>query len=89
MTSISSFSTRMKDMDIGENTSPNRIFAINKYGFICKNCNIHYFNHYLNDDCRIFISCKDYNNYASLENMNPLEEVDKESLKNLIEELKK
>lgn len=68
-----------------ENTSPNQIFAINEYGFVCEHCDIHYFNHYLNDNCRIFISCKDYNNYASLEDMDADEEVDKESLKNFID----
>ena len=68
-----------------ENTSPSQIFAINEYGFVCEHCDIHYFNHYLNDNCRIFISCKDYNNYASLEDMDANEEVDKESLKNFID----
>lgn len=67
-----------------ENTHPNHIFAINKFGFVCENCEIHYFNHYLDNDCRIFINDSDYNNYARLEDMNQSEEVDKESLRNFI-----
>ena len=65
-----------------ENTHPNHIFAINNFGFVCEDCEIHYFNHYLDDDCRIFIS--NYNNYFRLEDMNQSEEVDKESLRNFI-----
>ena len=70
-----------------ENDSPSEIYAINNFGFVCTDGETYYFNHYLGDDCRLFISCKGYNNYASLEDMNSLEEVDKESLKNLVEEL--
>ena len=67
-----------------ENDSPNHIFAINKWGFVCEHCDIYYFNHYLDDNCRIFISDDLHNNYASLEDMDAYEEVDKESLKVLI-----
>jgi len=68
-----------------ENDSPRQIHSINKNGFVCNNREIYYFNHYLDDNCRIFISCKDYNNYAHLEDMDTDEEVDKESLKNFID----
>ena len=67
------------------NTSPSHIFAINKYGFVCEHCDIHYFNHYLDDNCKIFISNDWHNNYANLEDMDTDEEVDKESLKNFID----
>jgi len=66
------------------NCSPRNIYAVNNFGFVCTNREIFYFNHYLDDDCKIFISDDWHNNYASLENMIPDEEVDKESLKNLI-----
>ena len=68
-----------------DNDSPRQIYAINKYGFVCYNYRYpFYFNHYLDDNYKIFISDNYHNNYASLENMDADEEVDKESLKNLI-----
>lgn len=69
-----------------ENDSPRRIYAINKNGFICYDCrNPCYFNRYLNDNCKIFISDDWHNNYASLEDMDTDEEIDKESLKHFID----
>lgn len=44
-----------------------------------------FFNRYLDDNCKIFISDNWHNNYASLENMDTDEEVDKESLKHFID----
>ena len=69
-----------------DNASPRQIYAINKNGFICFGCRSpYYFNHYLEDDCKIFISDDWHNNYAGLEDMDADEEVDKESLKNFID----
>lgn len=68
-----------------ENDSPRQIYAINKNGFICNNREIYYFTHYLDDNCKIFISDNWYSNYAILENMDADEEVDKESLKHFID----
>lgn len=67
-----------------ENTSPSQISSINKFGFVCDNRTTHYFSHYLDDNCKIFISNDYHHNYARLESMNANEEVDKESLKNFI-----
>lgn len=69
-----------------DNDSPRQIYAINKNGFICYDYrNPCYFNRYLNDNCKIFISDNWHNNYASLEDMDADEEVDKESLKHFID----
>lgn len=69
-----------------ENDSPRQIYAINKYGFVCYGCcSPYYFSHYLEDNCKIFISDDWHNNYASLEDMDTDEEVDKESLKHFID----
>lgn len=69
-----------------DNDSPRQIYAINKNGFICCGCRSpYYFNRYLEDNCKIFISDDWHNNYASLEDMDADEEVDKESLKNFID----
>lgn len=69
-----------------DNDSPRKIYAINKDGFICYDCRSpYYFNHYLEGNCKIFISDDWHNNYASLEDMDADEEVDKESLKNFID----
>ena len=71
-----------------DNVSPKQIYAVNKNGFVCRDCRYpYYFNHYLDNDCKVFISNDWHNNYASLEEMSIDEEVDKESLKNLVKEL--
>ena len=66
------------------NDSPRQICSINKFGFVCNNRETYYFSHYLDDNCKIFISDDWHNNYASLEDMDT-DEVDKESLKNFID----
>ena len=69
-----------------DNDSPRQIYAINKNGFICFDCRSPYFyNHYLEDGYKIFISDDWHNNYAGLEDMDADEEVDKESLKKFID----
>lgn len=68
-----------------ENVSPKKILSINKFGFVCDNRETYYYNHYLKDNCKIFISDDWHNNYASLEAMDANEEVDKKSLKYFID----
>lgn len=48
-----------------ENDSPRQICSINKFGFVCNNRETYYFSHYLEDNCKIFISDDWHNNYAS------------------------
>ena len=68
-----------------ENDSPRQIRSINKFGFVCDNRETYYFTHYLDDNCKIFIRNDWHNNYASLEDMDTDEEIDKESLKHFID----
>ena len=54
-----------------DNDSPRQIYAINKNGFICRDCRSpYYFNRYLEDDCELHTTLKSGGFLFSLQRLN-------------------